>query len=65
VDLPLAAGGETLWEWYLSHGTFGFIEALPAARREEFRMRIIADADEAGTTALRVTATMWTARAPA
>jgi O-methyltransferase/aklanonic acid methyltransferase len=62
VDLPVTGGGKMLWEWYLSHGTAGFIDALPDARREEFRERIIADADAAATGALRITATMWSAR---
>jgi SAM-dependent methyltransferase len=63
VNVPLPGGGTMLWQWHLSHGTIAFIESLPPERREEFRQRLIADADTAGTGTLRATATLWTARA--
>jgi SAM-dependent methyltransferase len=63
VNLPMPGGGETLWQWHLTHGTIAFIDGLPPGRREEFRQRLVASADAAGTGALHVTATLWTARA--
>lgn len=62
IDLAMPGGGEMLWRWHLSHGTVAFINGLPPDRREEFRQRLIAQADAAGTTSLRATASLWTAR---
>jgi ubiquinone/menaquinone biosynthesis C-methylase UbiE len=63
VNLPMPGGGETHWQWHLTHGTIAFIDSLPAERREEFRQRLIAAVDAAGTGTLHATATLWTARA--
>jgi SAM-dependent methyltransferase len=65
VVLPIPGGGEMLWQWYLSHGTVAFIEDLPPERREQFRQRLIADADQTGVKTLRLSATLWSGRAPA
>jgi len=61
VDLPLRSP-ESLWRWYLTHGSRKFIEDLPADRRAEFRDRILADATAREPLILRRAAEFWTAR---
>jgi hypothetical protein len=64
VDLAMPGGGHMLWQWFLSHGTVAFIDGLAPDRRAEFRQRMIAEADVAGTTSLRTTASLWSGRCP-
>jgi len=61
VDLAVPGGGQTLWRWYLSHGTIVFIDHLPPGRRAEFRRRVIAG--EVGSERLHAVASLWTGRA--
>jgi SAM-dependent methyltransferase len=64
VDVPMPDGGQTLWRWYQTHGTAWTIDNLPPDRRSEFRERLIAEADAAGTRSLRAAATLWIGRRP-
>jgi SAM-dependent methyltransferase len=63
VHLPIA-DADTYWAWACSHGSRGFIDALPADRREEYRARLTSEVAKLDPLAIDRGAEFWLGRTP-